>query len=122
MTTDPFRIPTDAEIAEAERKLNFSFPSAYAEFLKSGGNVENALFEPALIFPGCSYLDIFELADTAWNQIGVPRHWLPFIEDNGDYFCVSQAGEVMHWSHNGTTNETWPNFSTWFQQVCVECR
>lgn len=29
MTTEPFRIPSDAEIAEAERKLNFCFPPAY---------------------------------------------------------------------------------------------
>lgn len=120
MTIDPFRIPTDAEIAEAERKLKFSFPPAYIEFLKGGGNVANAVLEPALILPGCSYLDIYEIAETAWNHDGVPKDWLPFIEKNGDYFCISLAGEVRYWSHNGTTNEQWPTFSAWFQQVCVE--
>ena len=77
MTTAPFRFPTDAEIAEAERKLNFSFPPAYIEFLKSGSKVANAVFEPALILSGCIYLDIFEIADTAWNHDGVPKDWLP---------------------------------------------
>ncbi len=120
MTTDPFRIPSDENIAEAERNLNFHFPPAYVEFLKGGSDVANAKFEPAVILPGCSYLDIFEIADTAWSQGGVPKDWLPFIEDNGDYFCISQTGEVRYWSHNGTTNERWPNFSAWFQQVCVE--
>ena len=122
MTIDPFRSPTDDEIAAAERKLNFCFPAAYVAFLKGGGNVANAVFEPAVILPGCSYLDIFEIAETAWNRDGVPKDWLPFIEDNGDYFCISQAGEVRYWSHNGTTNERWPSFSEWFQQVCVECK
>jgi len=120
MTIDPFRIPTDTEIAEAERKLNFRFHPAYVEFLKSGSNVANAVFEPAVILPGCSYLDIFEIAETAWNHDGVRKDWLPFIEDNGDYFCISHTGEVSHWSHNGTTNERWQSFSVWFQQVCVE--
>lgn len=122
MTIDPFRIPTDAEIAEAERKLDFKFPSTYVEFLKGGSNVANAVFEPAVILPGCSYLDIFEIAETAWGQMGVSKEWLPFVEDNSDYFLISQAGEVKYWSHSGTTNEKWPNLAAWFQQVCVERR
>lgn len=120
MTIDPFRSPTVVEIADAERRLNFRFPTAYIEFPRGGGNVANAVFEPAVILPGCSYLDLFDIAETAWSRDGVPRDWLPFIEDNGDYFCVSQDGEVRHWSHNGTTNERWPSFAAWFQQVCVE--
>ncbi|MBM3115483.1 SMI1/KNR4 family protein [Jeongeupia naejangsanensis] len=122
MNIDPFRTPSDAEIAEAERKLNFTFPPAYVAFLKNGSNVENALFEPAIILPGYRHLDIFEIAETAWRKMGVSHKWLPFIEDNSDYFLISQTGEVRYWSHNGTTNETWPNFSAWFQQVCVERR
>lgn len=119
MMTDPFRIPTDAEISHAQRKLNFPFPPAYVEFLKGGSEVANASFEPAVILPGSTHLDLFEIADSAWNQSGVPRVWLPFIEDNGDYFCVAQTGEVRYWSHNGPTSERWPTFAAWFEQVCV---
>ena len=52
----------------------------------------------------------------------IERNWKPgaVIEDNGDYFLISQTGEVRYWSHNGTMNEKWPTFSSWFQQVCVE--
>lgn len=120
--TDPFRPPTDAEIAEAERRLSFKFPSEYVAFLKGGGNVENAVLEPAVVLPGSGHLDLFEIAESAWAHEGVSRDWLPFIEDNSDYFLVSQNGEVRYWSHNGTTNERWPTFSAWFQQVCVERR
>ena len=117
---DAFRPPTDAEISVAERKLNFDFPPPYIEFLKSGGDVANAVFEAALVLPGCDYLNIFDIAQTAWDHAGVPRDWLPFIEDNGDYFLISKGGKVRFWSHNGTTNEEWPTFAAWFQQVCVE--
>jgi SMI1-KNR4 cell-wall len=122
MTHDIFRIPTDNEIAEAQRKLNFSFPESYIAFLKSGSNVANSLFMPAVILPDSGYLDLFEIANTAWSFNGVQKDWLPFIEDNSDYFLISQAGEIRYWSHNGATNEKWPNFSAWFQQVCVERR
>jgi len=122
MVLDPFRPPTDAEIAEAERKLQFVFPPEYVAFLKSGGNVENAVFEPAVVLPGSGHLNLFEIAESAWGREDIPRDWLPFIDDNSDYFLLSQNGEVRYWSHNGTTNEKWPNFSAWFQQVCVERR
>ncbi|WP_374700473.1 SMI1/KNR4 family protein [Iodobacter sp. BJB302] len=65
---------------------------------------------------------MFEIAETAWGQMGVAKKWLPFIEDNSDYFLLSQTGEVKYWSHNGNTNEKWPNFAMWFQQVCMERR
>ncbi|MBJ9975258.1 SMI1/KNR4 family protein [Pseudomonas sp. S75] len=122
MTTDPFRIPTEAEIAEAERILQFRFPAEYIQFLKGGSNVENAIFEAAVILRGSSHLDIFEIADHAWSHEDVSRDWLPFIEDNGDYFLTSESGAVRFWSHQGSTDECWPSFSAWFQQVCIECR
>ena len=120
MRSDIFRSPTDEEIAEAEVKLAFLFPSAYRSFLKSGGDVANAKFEAAVVLPDSGHLDIFDVAATAWGTMGVPRSLLPIVEDNGDYFCLTPQGEVIHWSHNGTTKERWPTFDAWYQQVCVE--
>ncbi|MFT0869110.1 SMI1/KNR4 family protein [Pseudomonas sp. CAM1A] len=67
---------------------------------------------------GCGHLDIFEIAADAW-ALGAPQDWLPFIEDNSDYFCISEAGVVRYWSHNGSTDESWPDFATGFEQVCI---
>nr|WP_283164484.1 SMI1/KNR4 family protein [Pseudomonas bijieensis] len=44
---------------------------------------------------------------------------MPFIEDNSDYYCISETGFVRYWSHNGSTNESWPTFAAWFEQVCI---
>jgi hypothetical protein len=117
---NPFRPPTDAEIAAAEQRLGVSFHPDYRAFLQGGGDVANAIFEPAIILPGSGYLDLFEIADTAWSTMGVPRDLLPFVEDNGDYYCLNSRGEVIYWSHNGSTNERWPNIAAWHQQVCVD--
>src|SRR5690349_9880589 len=119
---DPFRPPTDEEITSAETRLGVMFHPDYRAFLKGGGDVGNAVFDPAVVLPGSGYCDLFEIAQYAWENAGVPRDLVPFIEDNGDYFCISPSGEVFYWSHNGATSERWPSLSNWFQQVCVERR
>lgn len=119
---NPFRIPTDAEIAAAEQRLGVTFHPDYRAFLKGGSDVADSILEPAVILPGGGHLDIFEITNAAWNLMGVPRDLLPFVEDNGDYFCIKSTGQVVYWSHNGTTDERWPNIAAWRQQVCVERR
>lgn len=118
--TDPFRRPTDKEITSAESRLGVVFHPDYRAFLKGGGDVGNATFDPAVVLPGSGYCDLFEIAQYAWENAGVPRNVVPFIEDNGDYFCISPCGEVTYRSHNGEASERWPSFPSWFQQVCVE--
>ena len=119
---DPFRAPTDEEITSAEAALGIVFHPDYRAFLKSGGDVGNAVFDPAVVLPGSGYCDLLEIARYAWESAGVPRDLVPFIEDTGDYFCISSSGEVFYWSHNGATSERWPNLSSWFHQVCLERR
>lgn len=122
LSADPFRLPTDEEIDAAEQRLGIPFHADYRAFLKGGGDVADAILEPAVILPGASHLDLFQIAEAAWNLIGLPRDLLPFVEDNGDYFCVTPSGEVVYWSHNGTTDEKWPSIADWRRQVCVERR
>lgn len=119
MSDDPFRPPTDAEIDAAEQRLGFTFPGDYRAFLRAGGDVGDAGFEAAVILPGSGHLDIDEIAQEAW-ELDVPRDLLPIVEDNGDYYCLNRDGGIVYWSHNGSTDEAWPTFAAWFQQVCIE--
>ena len=120
--TAPFRPPTDQEISSAEARLGVVFHPDYCAFLKSGGDVGNAMFDPAVVLPGSGYCDLFDIAEYAWKNAGVPRDLVPFIEDNGDYFCISSTGEVSYWSHNGAVSERWASLPSWFQRVCLERR
>lgn len=116
---DPLRPPTDAEIDAAEWRLGMKFHPDYRAFLKSGGDVGNSTLEPAVVLPGSGYLDLFEIVEGARDE-GVPPDLLPFVEDNGDYFCMNPRGEVIFWSHNGATDERWPSIAVWRQEVCIE--
>jgi hypothetical protein len=119
---NPFRPPTNTEIDAAEARLGVVFHSDYRAFLLGGSDVGSSILEPAIILPGAGHLDLFRIADAAWRIMHVPRNLLPFVEDNGDYYCLTPRGEVVYWSHNGETNEWWPNIAAWRQQVCIEKR
>jgi len=117
---DPFRPPTDSEIDAAEARIGIKFHPDYRSFLKGGSDVGDSVFEPAVILPGGGYLDLFEILESAWNIEGVPRDLMPFVEDNSDYYCLNPRGEVVFWSHNGTSDEKWSSLVEWRQKVCIE--
>src|SRR5262249_8606610 len=93
----------------------------YRAFLQGGGDVAKARFEAAVVLPGGGHLDLFAMLQRAHDD-GVPRDWLPFVEDNGDYYCITARGEILYWSHNGSANERWPSLAAWHDQVCVRGR
>ncbi len=104
----------------AEKRLGITFHPDYREFLRGGSDVAGAAFEPAVILPGSGHLDLYEVATTAWGTLGVPRDWLPFVEDNGDCYCLTPTGAVVFWSHEGPSDERWSSLEEWRQRVCVE--
>jgi hypothetical protein len=105
------------EVDAAERELGFAFPSDYRRFLLEASDVVFSTKEPALVTPGYGYRDLVKTAQGAW-EMGVPRDWLPFCEDNADYFCLV-GNTVRYWSHDGETDEQWPDLGTWISEVWI---
>ena len=114
----PPRLPTDAEVAAAERRLETTFPRDYRRYLLEASDVVFDSLEPAVVVPDAGYLDLPGMARTAW-ELGVPHDLLPFCEDNGDYYCLTGEGRVRFWSHNGTTDESWPDLGAWIIDVWI---
>jgi hypothetical protein len=116
---NPFRKPTDAEIDAAQQRLGVVFHRDYRAFLLGGSDVGDSVLEPAVVLPGSGHRDLFEIVTDAWKFVDLPRDLLPFVEDNGDYYCLTKSGEVVFWTHNGETEERWRNIEEWRQQVCI---
>jgi hypothetical protein len=115
----PMRLPTAEEIQAAEQGLGVQFHPAYRHYLLEASDVVYGTKEPAtLTLPGDS-TDLLAICKVAWEDYGVPRHLLPICEDNADVYCMNEAGEVVFWSHNGCSNEKWPNLATWIEQVWI---
>jgi hypothetical protein len=116
----PLRLPTENEIDAAEGRVGIKFPADYRQYLLQASDVVFGALEPALVTPDAGHLDLIDMAQTAWDEMEVPRTLLPFCEDNGDYYCLNESGEVEYWSHNGETDERWKDLATWIKEVWID--
>lgn len=116
----PLRLPTADEVNAAEQQLALKFPVEYRQYLLAASDVVYGALEPAIVIPDAGHLDLIDIAETAWDEMEVPRSLLPFCEDNGDYYCLNEAGEVEYWSHNGQTDERWKDLATWIKEVWID--
>ena len=115
----PFRLPTEDEVEAAEKRLGKEFTADYRQYLLEASDVVYGTLEPAVVVPDSGYLNLVEIAESAWTQMDLPRNLLPICEDNGDYYCLNEHGEVRFWSHNGITDEKWPDLATWIEEAWI---
>ena len=116
----PLRLPTEAEVTAAENQLGVKFRPDYRRYLLEASDVVYGSREPAIVIPDAGHLSLVDIAETAWDEMEVPRELLPFCEDNGDYYCLNQAGQVEYWSHDGATDEKWKDLATWIKEVWID--
>jgi hypothetical protein len=116
----PLRLPTADEVRAAEDQLAVKFPDDYRRYLLEASDVVYGSREPAVVIPDAGHLSLVEMAETAWDEMDVPRVLLPFCEDNGDYYCLNNKGEVEYWSHDGATDEKWKDLATWIKEVWID--
>jgi len=112
--------PSDKEIEEAQERLGFTFPLEYIEFIKSGYDLGDAALEALEVSNPQSHVDIFEALESARKYYELPSGLCPICEDNSDYYCLNQKGQVVFWSHNGSTDEKWENVTEWRNQMVAE--
>jgi hypothetical protein len=115
----PTRLPTEDEVNAAERALGVSFHPDYRRFLMKAGDVNYGLLEPATITKPHAHTDLLRVAQRARESWSVPLHLVPICADNADYFCMTPAGSVIHWSHDiqAPSGEEWPDLASWIEQV-----
>jgi len=116
----PLRLPTETEVDLAENRLGRKFPRDYRRYLVEASDVVYGTLEPAVVTPDAGHLSLVEIAESAWDEMDLPRDLLPFCEDNGDYYCLTADGAVKFWSHNGTTDEGWEDLARWIKEVWIE--
>jgi hypothetical protein len=112
----PARLPTAAEVDEAERLLATRFHPDFRRYLLEASDVNYGTKEPVtLTLPG-AHTDLHVVMEDA-RQMGVPPGLVPICEDNGDFYCVNDRGEVLFWSHDGHSEEKWSSIAEWIELV-----
>lgn len=112
--------PTAAEVDEAERRLSLAFHPDFRRDLLEASDVNLGVIEPVTLTEPGSNTNLFKIAENAWDRYGVPCDLLPICEFNADFYCMNPAGEVVFWSHNGWSSESWSDLATWIAQVWLE--
>jgi hypothetical protein len=96
----PTRLPTVAEVDEAERQLGKRFHPEFRRYLLEASDVNYGTKEPVTLSEPGSHTSLHSVLESA-RVTGVPRELVPICEDNGDFYCANDSGEVLFWSHNG---------------------
>jgi len=108
-------------MASVEKELGVAFHPDYRKFLLEASDVVLGTLEPTTISPDSGHTYLVPLALDAWKG-GVPQGLLPIAEDNGNYYCMNNRGEVVYWSHDGAAEEKWRNLESWIRQVWIRGR
>lgn len=121
--------PTRQEIERIQLEFGFTYPQEFIEF---------QLVECHKTPMGDFAFDDFGWAEPSRGpmgnlamivqdaqQIGVPKHLAPFKDDNSDFFCFTETGEVVIWDHNSNMIETdkqfhWVSFIDWLAHTFDE--
>lgn len=114
----PPRLPTIDEVDSIENKLGISFHPDLKKYLLEASDVFVGHLEPITVTEPESHTHILNVLEDA-RDMGVPEELFPFCEDNSDFYCLNNKGEVVFWSHDGTTDEKWPNLANWVEEVWI---
>jgi hypothetical protein len=116
----PPRLPTEDEINETEKLLKVKFHPDYRKFLKEASDIVFGTLEPATITDPDSHTHLPDVAESAWEEMELPRKYVPICEDNGDYYCITKSGKIVFWSHNDqNVMEEWDDLASWIEQVWI---
>jgi hypothetical protein len=111
------RLPTPNEVADMQATLGVTFHPSYEKFLLQASDVNIGGLEPATITRPASHTYLPKVVEGA-RQWGVPDELFPICEDNSDFFCMTEDGKVVLWSHDGMWKPTvWPNLESWIHEV-----
>jgi hypothetical protein len=115
----PMRLPTEDAVSAAEKRLGVQFHPDYRRYLLGASDVVFGATEPATITDPESHTDIFQICESAWDEMDMPKSLLPICEDNGEYYCMNRKGQVVFWSPDGGTDDKWPDLATWIEEVWI---
>lgn len=121
----PPALPTEADVVTAEEQLAVKFPPSYVKYQLHFSHVLYGHYELYQLFDDGSHLDLVTEVGEARKHHNLGAHLLPFVMDNGDYFCFDLRApapeyEVVYWSHNGITDERWKNFLDWVENCWIK--
>ncbi len=115
----PLELPDEDQLVEVEEQILISLPYEFREFLLQVSDVIYGSIEPVTVTDPHSHTYLPEVAANAWAE-GLPRELIPICEHNGEYYGISEEGEVVRWAEGELTEDSWPSIWLWVRDVWLE--
>ncbi|WP_299730047.1 SMI1/KNR4 family protein [uncultured Endozoicomonas sp.] len=115
----PLELPDEDLLIEVEEQLLVPLPYELREFLLQVSDVIYGSIEPVTVTDPQSHTYLPEVAANAWAE-GLPRELIPVCESNGEYYGISEEGEVVRWADGEVTDDSWPSLWLWVRDVWME--
>lgn len=112
----PAGLPAESEVRDVEQRAGVRFHDDLRRYLLEASDVVCGTLEPVTI--GGGHTEIGDVISRA-RDLGVPDELVPICEDNSDFYCMADTGEVVFWSHDGATGQRWPDLATWIAEVWI---
>lgn len=112
----PLELPDEDMLVEIEEQILVPLPYEFREFLLQVSDVVYGSMEPVTVTDPNSHTYLPEVAANAWAQ-GMPRELIPVCEYQGEYYGISEDGEVVRWTDGEVTEDSWPSIWLWARDV-----
>ena len=112
----PLELPDEDMLVEIEEQILISLPFEFREFLLQVSDVIFGSMEPVTVTDPHSHTYLPEVAANAWAE-GMPRELIPVCEHRGEYYGISEDGEVVRWAKGDVTEDSWPSIWHWARDV-----
>lgn len=114
--------PSTDDIARMQQALGISFHPDYITFLREASTINYGNIKPLMVREHVGHCSLTTAFHETRELDGFPNTLFPICEDNADYYCMHTNGRsanVIYWSHNGQTDEEWPDIGSWIDEVWI---
>lgn len=115
----PLELPDEDQLVEVEEQILISLPYELREFLLQVSDVIYGSIEPVTVTDPQSHTYLPEVAANAWAE-GLTRELIPICECDGEYYGISEEGEVVRWADGEVTHDSWPSIWLWVRDIWLE--
>lgn len=112
----PLELPDEDMLVEIEEQILVPLPYEFREFLLQVSDVVFGSMEPVTVTDSHSHTYLPEVAANAWAE-GMPRELIPVCEHRGEYYGISEDGEVVRWADGEVTEDNWPSIWHWARDI-----
>jgi len=109
-------LPTEDDLVLIEEEILLPIPRDLRLFLLEVSDLVCGSLEPVTVADPGAHTHLSEVTANAWSM-GMPRELMAICQDQDGFYCITQEGEIQHWTDGELAGESWEDIWQWAQQI-----